>query len=104
MNRSLYATAFGAGLLAIGWVGFGYVQTQPLALTITALIGAFYLMGALELQRFHQATAALHRALHGLAGAAGPTWATGSSRCRPSLRTPCGCASKASGSRCPARR
>ena len=67
MNRSLYATAFGAGLLAIGWVGFGYVQTQPLALTITALIGAFYLMGALELQRFHQATAALHRALQGLA-------------------------------------
>jgi hypothetical protein len=67
MNRLLYAACFAVGLLAIGWVGAGYVQTNPLALAITGLIAAFYLMGALELRRFHQATAALERALHGLA-------------------------------------
>ena len=39
------------------WVGVGYIGSNPLALAITLLIGAFYLMGALELHRFHQATA-----------------------------------------------
>ena len=66
MNRLLYAACFAVGLLAIGWVGAGYVQTNPLALAITGLIAAFYLMGALELRRFHQATAALERAMHGM--------------------------------------
>ncbi|MCU0965490.1 MAG: DUF802 domain-containing protein, partial [Burkholderiaceae bacterium] len=66
MNRILYAASFVVGLLAIGWVGAGYVQTNPLALAITGLIAAFYLMGALELRRFHRATTALERALHGL--------------------------------------
>jgi len=63
MNKLLYTAAFAIGLAAIGWVGAGYVQTQPLALAITLLIGAFYLMGALELQRFHHDSAALQRAL-----------------------------------------
>ena len=67
MNRPLYGAAFVVGLLAIGWVAAAYVQTNPLALVMTALIAAFYLMGALELRRFHQATSALDRALHGLA-------------------------------------
>ncbi len=67
MNRLLYLACFAVGLLAIGWVGAGYVQTNPLALAITGLIAAFYLMGALELRRFHQATTALERALHVLA-------------------------------------
>jgi Domain of unknown function (DUF802) len=66
MNRLLYAACFAVGLLAIGWVGAGYVRTNPLALAITGLIAAFYLMGALELRRFHQATAALERAMHGM--------------------------------------
>ncbi len=61
MNRSLHYIAFVVGLAAIGWVGVGYVGTNTLALAITLLIGAFYLMGALELRRFHEATATLTR-------------------------------------------
>ncbi len=63
MNRALCVAAFLLGLVAVAWVGFGYVATNPLALTMTALIGAFYGMGALELRRFHQATRSLGRAL-----------------------------------------
>ena len=63
MKRSLYGAAFLVGLIAVGWVGFGYVGSNPLALTMTALIGATYLMGALELRRFQQATATLRLAL-----------------------------------------
>ncbi|CAN5893697.1 hypothetical protein BH11PSE8_BH11PSE8_32560 [soil metagenome] len=61
MNRSLHYIAFVVGLAAVGWVGIGYVGSSPLALAITLLIGAFYLMGALELRRFHQATDTLTR-------------------------------------------
>jgi hypothetical protein len=63
MNKHLYRAAFCVGLLAIGWVGYGYLHTNPLALAMTMLIVAFYAMGALELQRFHRATAGLATAL-----------------------------------------
>lgn len=63
MNRTLYLAAFSLGLAAVGWVGFGYIGSHPLALTMTGLIAAFYLMGAVELQRFQQATASLVSAL-----------------------------------------
>ncbi|CAN5401664.1 hypothetical protein BH11PSE9_BH11PSE9_22340 [soil metagenome] len=63
MNRSLHYIAFAVGLAAVCWVGAGYVGSNPLALAITLLIGAFYLMGALELRRFHQATDTLARAV-----------------------------------------
>jgi hypothetical protein len=66
MNKLLYYAAFGVGLVVLGWIGAGYLQTQPLALGMTALIAAFYLMGALELRRFHQATSALDLALRDL--------------------------------------
>lgn len=66
MNRQLCVAAFGVGLAAVAWVGFGYLGTNALALTMTALIGAFYLMGALELWRFQQATASLSTALAAL--------------------------------------
>ena len=66
MNKLLYNAAFLVGLAVLGWIGAGYLQTQPLALAMTALIAAFYLMGALELRRFHQATSALERALRNL--------------------------------------
>ena len=56
MNRILYSVAFVTGLVAIGWVGAGYVHANTLALAITALIAAFYLIGSLELRRFDQAT------------------------------------------------
>jgi len=66
MNRtasSLHYAAFFVGLAAIGWVGIGYLGSNPLALAITLLIGAFYVMGALELRRFRAATATLTKAV-----------------------------------------
>jgi hypothetical protein len=61
MNRSLHRLAFAAGLLAIAWVGAGYVPGSPLALGLVLLIGGVYLAGAAELQRFQQATQGLAR-------------------------------------------
>ncbi|GEC95455.1 hypothetical protein ZRA01_15280 [Zoogloea ramigera] len=66
MNRTLTLTAFLLGLLAVGWVGAGYIGHSPLALTMTALIGVVYLAGGLELLRFQQATASLARALEAI--------------------------------------
>jgi hypothetical protein len=63
MNRFLHHAAFVVGLAAVCWVGAGYVGSNPLAAAFTALIGAFYVMGALELRRFQQATSSLDRSL-----------------------------------------
>jgi hypothetical protein len=63
MNRFLSYAAFFVGLAAVCWVGTGYIGSNPLALAVTVLVGAFYLMGALELRRFHQATATLTHAV-----------------------------------------
>ena len=63
MNRLLRYAAFLAGLAAVGWVGAGYVGTNALALAVTALIAAFYLVGALDLRRFQRATASLAQAV-----------------------------------------
>ncbi|GBH23596.1 hypothetical protein BvRS1_06450 [Burkholderia vietnamiensis] len=57
---------FIAGLLAVGWIGAGYVASNPLAAAVTLLIGACYVAGAWELQRYRQATATLTRAGAGL--------------------------------------
>jgi hypothetical protein len=67
MTRFLPHAVFATGLAALGWVGAGYLGSHPLALAITALIAAFYLMGALELHRFRQATTALAQAVAGIA-------------------------------------
>ncbi|WP_367189077.1 DUF802 domain-containing protein [Burkholderia sp. Ed8] len=58
---------FVAGLLAVGWIGAGYVASNPLASAVTLLIGACYVAGAWELLRYRQATATLSRAVAGLA-------------------------------------
>lgn len=63
MNKTFFRAAFAAGLLALLWVALSHLR-QPLALAFTALIGGFYLMGALELRRHQQATEALAAALH----------------------------------------
>lgn len=65
MNRLLHHTAFAVGLLALGWIGAGYVPGHLLALSLVLLIAAFYLMGALELRRFHTGTEELSRAVAG---------------------------------------
>lgn len=63
MNKLLHRAAFGAGLLAIGWIAAGLLRTHPLALAMTLLIAAAYLAGAAELRRFRAATDGLLRAL-----------------------------------------
>ncbi|HXE40610.1 MAG TPA: DUF802 domain-containing protein, partial [Azonexus sp.] len=55
--------AFLLGLVAVLWVGVGYIGSSPLALVMTAVIGAVYVAGAMELRRFDQATSTLARAL-----------------------------------------
>ncbi|WP_126226621.1 DUF802 domain-containing protein [Burkholderia ambifaria] len=54
---------FIAGLLAVCWIGVGYVASNPLAAAVTLLIGACYVAGAWELLRYRQATATLSRAV-----------------------------------------
>ena len=66
MNKHLYRAAGLVGLLAIAWVATGYLRSNPLALAMTLLIGAFYAMGVLELQRFQKDTVGLGQALASL--------------------------------------
>ena len=63
MNRPLHHAAFLAGLLAIAWVAAGYIPGHPQALALVLPIAAGYLMGALELRRFQQATSGLAQLL-----------------------------------------
>jgi hypothetical protein len=63
MSRYLNLVVFLAGLAAVCWIGGGYVGSNVLALAVTMLIGVCYLAGALELQRYGQATATLTRAV-----------------------------------------
>src|SRR5258708_22441199 len=67
MSRNLLnLVVFLVGLAGMCWIGVGYVGSNPLALAVTMLIGACYLAGALELQRYQQATSTLARAVTSL--------------------------------------
>jgi hypothetical protein len=68
MSRYLNIVVFLVGLAAVCWIGAGYVGSNPLAFAVTLLIGACYLAGALELQRYSQATSTLTRAVADLSG------------------------------------
>ena len=63
MNRMICVAAFVVGLVAVSWVGAGYIGTSALALAMTALIGVVYVTGGVELLRFQCATAVLDAAL-----------------------------------------
>ncbi|MGB4360288.1 MAG: hypothetical protein WBJ19_07715 [Rhodoferax sp.] len=63
MSKYLFTGAFLLGVMAIVWVGAGFVLAHPLALTVTALIAVVYGFGALELRQFRQATTRLSEAL-----------------------------------------
>ncbi|NCT98668.1 MAG: hypothetical protein GXD23_14960 [Comamonadaceae bacterium] len=63
MNRLFFVSAFVLGLLSVVWIGAGFVGSSGLALAMTALIGGVYLMGAQEIRRYRQASAALSQAL-----------------------------------------
>lgn len=67
MNRYIFASIFLVGALAILWVATGFFGSNSLALLMTAVIGVVYALGALELQRFRQATQTLTTALSAMA-------------------------------------
>ncbi|SHH20324.1 DUF802 domain-containing protein [Massilia sp. CF038] len=67
MRKYFFPLAFLTGAIAVIWVGFGFIDSSPLAMAMTALIFAVYLAGASELHRFRQATATLTSALKAIA-------------------------------------
>lgn len=60
---------FLVGLAAVCGIALGYIVSNPLAFAVTVLIGACYVVGALELRRFQQATEAFVQALDALLNA-----------------------------------
>jgi hypothetical protein len=70
MFRNLLNFAvFFVGLVAVCWIGAGYIGSNPLATAVTIVIGACYLAGGLELYRYRQATLTLTRAVTDLSAA-----------------------------------
>jgi hypothetical protein len=65
----IHLVVFFVGLAAVGWIGAGYIVSNPLALAVTLLIGVCYLSGALELRRYSEATSTLTRAIANLSEA-----------------------------------
>lgn len=86
MFRTLvHVCVFLIGLLAVCWVGIGYLGSNPLGACVAAVIGACYVAGAVELYRYRQATTTLDTALAGVTTAptALDTWL---GQLHPSLR------------------
>ncbi|MDZ4101841.1 MAG: hypothetical protein U1E12_09220, partial [Hydrogenophaga sp.] len=65
-NRLLVLGAFALGLIAVAWVGWGFVGTSAIALTMTLAIGAVYVLGAQEIRRYSALTASLADAMTGV--------------------------------------
>ena len=76
---------FLVGLAAIGWIGAGYIGSNPLGAAVALLIGACYVCGAAELYRYRQATATLQHAVGDLS-VAPPQLGDWLARLHPSLR------------------
>ncbi|NID04835.1 hypothetical protein HBF26_08045 [Luteibacter jiangsuensis] len=87
VKNLLYIAVFVVGFIAVGWIGVGYVGSNPLGALVAALIGACYLAGAVELQRYRRATHTLRDALAGLDDVP-PTLGPWLERLHPSLRSP----------------
>ncbi len=86
MFRNLLNLAvFVVGLAAVGWIGAGYIGSNPLGTAVAMLIGACYLAGGLELHRYRQATHTLQHAVSDLS-AAPPSLGDWLDRLHPSLR------------------
>ncbi|WDS37767.1 DUF802 domain-containing protein [Pseudoxanthomonas sp.] len=86
MSRNiLNAAVFLAGLLAVCWIGVGYIGSNPLGAVVALVIGACYVAGALELHRYCQATATLVAAVAD-ADAAKTSLGTWLDRLHPGLR------------------
>lgn len=81
----LNLAVFVVGLVAVCWIGVGYVGSNPLGAAVALLIGACYVAGALELHRYRQATGTLQVAVADLS-AAPPGLGGFLERLHPSLR------------------
>lgn len=66
MNRNLSLSAFFLGLLAVVWVAIGYIGGHTLAFSVSCVIAAVYVAGALEMRRFQANTEALANALRSI--------------------------------------
>ena len=66
MNRNYAIFAFILGLLAAVWVAIGYIGGSLLALAVSLVITAVYLVGALEMRRYHRQTRGLADALNNI--------------------------------------
>jgi len=81
----LNLAVFAVGLVAVCWIGVGYVGSNPLGAAVALLIGACYVAGALELHRYRQATGTLRHAVADLS-VAPPSLGSFLERLHPSLR------------------
>ncbi|MEV5120195.1 DUF802 domain-containing protein [Stenotrophomonas indicatrix] len=65
MSRTVFhVLVFLAGLLAVCWIGVGYVSVHPLGAAVAAIIAACYIAGGVELYRYRQASNGLRAALN----------------------------------------
>ena len=70
MSRTAFpVVVFLVGLLAVCWIGIGYVSVHPLGAAVAAVIAACYIAGGVELYRYRQASAGLRDALGDLSAA-----------------------------------
>lgn len=81
----LNLAVFVVGLVAVCWIGVGYVGSNPLGAAVALLIGVCYIAGALELHRYRQATGSLQVAVTDLS-AAPSSLGSFLERLHPSLR------------------
>lgn len=88
IKKSAMTTVFALGLAAVLWVGWGFAGSSPLALAMTAVIGAVYVGGALELMQFRAATKSLTHALAAIADAPPADLHSWLARLHPALRHP----------------
>ncbi|MGM0766595.1 MAG: DUF802 domain-containing protein [Pseudomonadota bacterium] len=56
MTRLYFFLAFALGLAVVAWIGHGFLGSDPLALTVTAIIAAVYGLGFAELIGFRRTT------------------------------------------------
>jgi Exonuclease VII, large subunit len=70
MSRTAFhVVVFLVGLLAVCWIGIGYVSVHPLGAAVAAIIAACYIAGGVELYRYRQASNGLRAALNDLSSA-----------------------------------
>lgn len=68
MTRIFFTTAFLLGAIVVAWMALDFVGSDTLALMVTLVIGAVYIIGFIEQLQYRQVTATLKQALDGVGG------------------------------------